>query len=97
MISFSEFLEEKIKNMIDSNWHILQLDDGTELQANMKLISLNKIIIAKQDDRTSKEYKLNTKNSIIEQIEKIINQKLNIKDSKVKKFIELYPCPCEVK
>jgi len=97
ILTFKEFVLEKATNKINGGWHELALDDGMELTTNLELINKMKVQIAKPGERQTTNYQLNDKDTILDQFEKLLGQKLNLKDEKIKKFLELYPCPCRIK
>lgn len=91
MFSFRNLVLEKPNKKVGAGWTILKLDDESELSTNMKLIDNMEIQISSGERRTTKTHKLKRDKGIVAQIEKILGQKLDMKDTQVFEFIELYP------
>ena len=85
-MKFKNFLESQSK--INQEWDILVLDDKSELMTNVKLLNKHKIQIMKHG---SKVVELSYKEDILSVIEKYLGYKLNLKDKKVKEFLNLFP------
>ena len=98
MKTFTEFvrdnLNEKPQKVVKSGWTVLKLDDGTTLISSMELIDKNSVQISIKDG-INKTYKLSKGKTFLDQVEEIIGQKLDIKDTKTKEFLNLYDCGCQ--
>ncbi len=95
MQTFEKWLEEKANKVVSGGWTVLKLDDETDLMTNMKLISKGEVQISVKGGKVE-NVKLKRNKPFIDQIEKIIGSKLDMKCQKTLEFIELYPCECDV-
>lgn len=88
--TLKEFLEERTETKINTEWHILTLDNGDELNASVKTIDKNVIQIARKGERKAETVPIKNGN-VLATIEDYLGYKLPKDDPRVEDFLNLYP------